>query len=136
MLEKHHADRLGIISETQPPAAVVAFTMTTEEGQRSVRIRMPLPGLAEFLISPGGRKRPAGSQVEAHNTAVRERWRALALALKAKLVSIEAGVETFEEAFLAHIVMPGGSTVGQRVLPSVGEAYASGKNVPLLGDGR
>lgn len=67
----------------------------------------------------------------------RRRWRALLLTIKAKLVSVENSVESFEEAFLAHLVIEGGQTVGQRVLPAVAETYKTGK-VPaagLLGSG-
>ena len=46
--------------------------------------------------------------------------------MKAKLESIEAKIETFDEAFLAHIVTPEGQTIMEAVL-GIG-----GGNVPLL----
>lgn len=64
----------------------------------------------------------------------RQRWRSLLLTIKAKLTSVEDGIETFEEAFLAHIVMPDGSTVGENVKPAIASAYSDGKMVPLLPD--
>lgn len=63
---------------------------------------------------------------------VRSRWRALLLAIKAKLSSVESGIETFEEAFLAHVVMPDNRTVGELLLPRIAEAYDSGKMPRLL----
>ncbi len=67
----------------------------------------------------------------------RRRWRALLLTIKAKLVSVENGIEKFEEAFLAHIVIAGGQTVGQKALPELAQIYKSGSmpNGGLLGSG-
>lgn len=64
----------------------------------------------------------------------REAWRSLLLRLKAKLESIADGTSTAEEEFLAHMLLPDGSTVGEQVLPKVAEAYSNG-NMPsgLLG---
>jgi len=64
--------------------------------------------------------------------AGRQRWRALALVIKAKLEAVESGITTFETEFLAHIVLPGGQTVGQMILPKIEEAYATGNVPPLL----
>lgn len=63
--------------------------------------------------------------------AERSIWRALLLTIKGKLESAERGIETFEEAFLANIVMPDGRTVSETTLPAIESGYA-GKNVPLL----
>jgi hypothetical protein len=38
--------------------------------------------------------------------ARKQRWRALLLCIKAKLEAVASNIETFEEAFLAHVVMP------------------------------
>lgn len=63
--------------------------------------------------------------------ACREKWRALVLVIKAKLEAVETGITTFEQEFMAHIVMPGGSrTLGEVVLPMLEDAYQ--RNVPLL----
>lgn len=63
----------------------------------------------------------------------REKWRALFLSIKAKLVSVDADIETFEEAFLAHVVLADGSTVGHATRPAIAQQYKTGKMVPLLG---
>jgi hypothetical protein len=44
----------------------------------------------------------------------RQRYRTLLLSVKSRLACIECGVETFEEAFMAHLVLPDGSTLGDR----------------------
>lgn len=48
------------------------------------------------------------------------------------LNALADGIETFEDAFLAHIVMPDGSTVAEHTLPRIAAAYDSGKMQPLL----
>ncbi len=62
----------------------------------------------------------------------RTRWRALLLCMKAKLESVASGVETFEEAFLAHVMMPDGQTVGEHTAPMIAKSYESGTMQPLL----
>jgi metal-dependent HD superfamily phosphatase/phosphodiesterase len=49
----------------------------------------------------------------------RSRWRALYLVIKAKLESYESGIETFDEAFLAHVVMADGRRFGEVVIPQL-----------------
>jgi len=63
---------------------------------------------------------------------VRSRWRALLLSIKAKLEAVESGIESFDEAFLSHIVMPNGQTMADHSLPYIQQAYSTGKMPPLL----
>jgi hypothetical protein len=63
---------------------------------------------------------------------VRSRWRALLLSIKAKLEAVESGIESFDEAFMSHIVMPNGQTMAEHSLPYIKEAYSTGKMPPLL----
>ena len=56
----------------------------------------------------------------------REQWRALLLILKAKLEATEAGISIFEEEFLAFVVLPDGTRVGDIVIPELA-AVAQGK---------
>jgi hypothetical protein len=60
----------------------------------------------------------------------RQRARALKLVIQAKLESIESGVETFEQAFLANIVMADGATVYERVRSDLALEYRS--NAPTM----
>lgn len=62
----------------------------------------------------------------------RAKVRALVLVIKAKLVSVEAGVETFEEAFLAETVLPDGRTVMEHAGPLIESAYRDGQTPPAL----
>lgn len=65
----------------------------------------------------------------------RSRWRALVIAIKAKLECVECGITTLEQEFLAHIVLPNGQTVGDVMVPQIEGAYKDGKMPPLLGMG-
>ena len=63
-----------------------------------------------------------------------QRARALLLVIKAKLESIESGVETFEQAFLANIVLADGVTVHDRVRADLALEYkGGGQRMYLLG---
>ena len=57
----------------------------------------------------------------------KSRWRALLLTIKAKRESVEAGIETVEEAFLAQVVLPDGQTVAQWFEPELATAFSTGK---------
>lgn len=105
---------------TMPEGAVVQFV---NSGKR-IRFLVPMPGRPKEGSPVAHFKRWEKSQ--------RQKWRALGLVIKAKLEAVESGICTFEEEFLAHIVLPNGQTAGQHILPRIEEAYASGK-VPSLG---
>lgn len=62
----------------------------------------------------------------------RSMWRALLLTVKGKLESAERGIETFEEAFLANIVMPDGRTVSETTIPAIEKHYNGRTDIPLL----
>ena len=64
----------------------------------------------------------------------RQRWRAMLLVIKSKLESVESGIEIFEDAFMAQIVLPDGQTVGQVMRPQIVSAYETGNVPPLLPD--
>jgi len=62
----------------------------------------------------------------------RSKWRALLLCIKAKLESVESRIETFEEAFLAHVIMPDGRTVAEHTTTTIAQVYKSGEVAALL----
>lgn len=55
------------------------------------------------------------------------RWRALALSIKSTLTDIEAGIKTFEIAFLAYFMMQDGKTIGEHIIPRLDEAVGNSK---------
>jgi hypothetical protein len=108
--------------------AVVLF----EAHDRRIRFNLSLPPKSskEFTFHSRGVRTPSSAHAQ-WEQACRQRWRALLLAIKAKLESVEAGIESFEEAFLSHIVLPEGETFGERATGAIAIAY-SGKPLPPL----
>jgi hypothetical protein len=101
---------------------------------RRIQFRLPLPNPTDkkFTQTPTGRDRSGAAAEREYEQAVRQRWRALALVIKAKLEAVEAGITTVEDEFLAHIVLPSGGTVGEWARPQLKEVYASGQMPALL----
>jgi hypothetical protein len=109
---------------------------------RIVRFLVVVPSIAEFRYSSGAlweagaRSRSSAQQREAQAQAERQRWRALVLVVKAKLEAVDAGIASFEEEFLAHILLPNQTTVGEWIAPQLEDVYAAGTMPSLLPGGR
>jgi hypothetical protein len=111
-----------------------AAIMFTFQG-RQIRFLMAMPDrkAARFNFTEARHLPVTPERHEAlYEQATRERWRALAAGIKAKLAMVEAEITTFEEEFMAHTVMPDGQTVGQHVLPKVAEAIENNEMPALL----
>lgn len=128
LLRKHRAAGFGIFEEQT--RAMLVFEMAS----RRIVFHLPLPNQMDkqFIMTERGKTRSADSAMAAWEQACRSRWRALFLCIKAKLESIESGIETFEDAFLAHIQMPDGHSVSEHVRPRIATAYETGSMQPLL----
>lgn len=114
---------------TGPGQAMVAF----EARGRRVRFVLPMPDKTDREFTHHSRgARTASAALAAWEQACRSRWRALNLVVKAKLESIEVGIATFDEEFLAWIVLPDGTTVGDRTIDAVEHAYLTGGALPAL----
>jgi hypothetical protein len=48
---------------------------------------------------------------------------------------VDSKITTFEEEFLAHIMIPGGATFGEWAAAQLPAIYANGKMPPMLGMG-
>lgn len=111
--------------------AIIAF----RAHNRMVRFELPMPDpdSHEFTRTPTrGTRRSQAKQTAAYEQAVRQRWRALALAIKAKLEAVDCGITDFESEFLAHILLPDGSTVGGWIQPQLEAAYERNQMPPML----
>lgn len=127
-LRRYGAD--GFMYGWEMNRAVVAFQM---EGRR-VRFDLPMPDPAapEFTETPTGKERSEAQAEKAWEQACRQRWRALALVIKAKLEAVDSGITEFEDEFLAHIALPDGQTVGRWIKPQLEQSYQSGAMPSLL----
>lgn len=93
VLAKYGADKFGFSIE--PGRAIVMF----QNNNRTVRMTLPLP------VGHG----PKIEQEE------RSKWRSFLLCIKAKMEAVANRIETFDEAWLAHIVTDDGSTAYERI---------------------
>jgi len=131
ILGRYHADR--ILQASEDGRAVVGF----ELAQRRMQFTLRLPLRGDFAIREdhwGHKyKRTPEKQQEMWEQACRSQWRALFLTIKAKLVSVESGVETIEEAFLAQTIVPGvKGTFADWAIPAIVKAYEGGNLPPML----
>ena len=94
---------------------------------RQVRffLAMPDPNDRAFTQHSRGRRTPEAAH-KAWEQAGRQRWRALALVIKAKLEAVAAGITTVEDEFLAHTMLPNGQTFGDWAKPQLAVAYEQG----------
>ena len=130
-LTRYGATRFGSMSE--PEKATIYF----EVHGRQVQIPIPMP-------TPKDKSLPkdkwgyalAGTQLDkALDGERRRRWRVLLLTLKATLEAVESGLLTFDQAFLAHLVIPGtAKTIGETIVPKLDALYA-GRSLPALFSG-
>lgn len=119
----------------QESSAMIAFRAC----DRHVRftISMPVKGDEEFTHYKRGssvHERTAEAAEREWEQACRQRWRALALVVKAKLEAVDTGISEFESEFLANIVLPNGDTVAEQIKPYIQQAYIEGRMLdrPLL----
>jgi hypothetical protein len=111
--------------------AVVGFRVMG----KYVRFNLVLPQRKDrkFTHTPSTDKPRTAAQAEkAWEQSCRASWRALNLVIKAKLEAVETGITSFEEEFLAHLMLPNGETVGQHLIPQIESSYEDGKTMPLL----
>lgn len=126
-LQRYGADAFAYA--TTADRAMVEFSAHN----RRVRFLLPLPQAGErrFTHTPTGQQRAASVAQSERDKAVRQAWRALALLIKAQMEAVEAGIVTFEVAFLPYTVLPSGRTVADDVTPLVEQAYEQGQVAPL-----
>lgn len=100
---------------------------------RMIKMLLTLPDREKFRLTPHhGYQRTPEQQNTAWEKARRQKWRALALVIKAKLEAVEGEISTIEDEFMPHIVLPGGQTVGSFMRPQIQVAYDTGEMPKLL----
>lgn len=128
-LKRYGAD--SFMYGTRGSTAAVQFEV---KGRRILfRLELPDPDSREYTHSSTGRVRRSNEQPhDAWEQACRQRWRALAVIVKAKLEAVEAGISSFELEFLPYTVLPNGGMVGDWALPQIALAYETGQMPPML----
>ena len=117
-LERYHASEFAYA--VKPSLAQIGFLL---EG-RHIRFTLPLPDKNDdkFKKTAVGRVRHARAEQLAlldWEQACRQRWRALALAIKAKLEAVDSGIATIEDEFLGYMVLPDGNTFSEWATPQL-----------------
>ena len=128
-LRKYGADRFGIMEEKTK--AHVMF----EYSGLSIQLTVELPDISEFKVTDSGRERTEAAIQTSHEQAIRQRWRALLLGIKAKLEIIESGISTIEKEFLSFIVLPDGRPLFEHIIPKINQIVKTGKMPKLLSYG-
>lgn len=128
ILARYGADQFMYGSSQEK--AMIAFRAC----DRFVRFVLPLPEPEDGNINrtPKGRVRKGEAARREHAQEIRRRWRALTLSIKSKLEAVQTGITTFEQEFLAHIVLPDKRTVGEFMIPQIKEAYQQERMPKLL----
>jgi hypothetical protein len=130
-LTRYGAD--GFMYGWQGAQALIAFRMNG----RQIKFILPMPDreadeFATYLRGSVRYQREPAAAAKLWEQACRQRWRALALVVKAKLEAVECGISEFDDEFMANIVMPDGSMIGQWARPQIRDMYLNGKMPPLL----
>lgn len=110
VLRRYGASKFAFMTEATH--AIIIF----EAAERRIRFDLPLPE----------------GESEREKRVARQKWRALLLCIKAKLEAVASNIETFEEAFLAHVVVADGATVYEHVRTNLALTYKEGHVKPLL----
>lgn len=117
----------------------VAFVMF-KASDRMVRFHVRVPAPADDQFRYDGRKnvRAPEARIKAAQAEEMRLWRCLLIAIKSKLEVVDSGIASFEQEFLAHIVLPDSTTVGDWIAPQLAQAYDGGgmpTMLPALGSG-
>jgi hypothetical protein len=113
LLQKHGASQFTFGEATVAGKVWVGVEFALND--RSVRMRVPLGKPDDDALASKARRSRTKTlgeiRAEANEQEARRVWRVLHWSLKARLEAVENGLETFEEAFLAHLVTEDGVTV-------------------------
>lgn len=125
VLQRYGAGQYAPAEDWENGRAMIGFVFNG----RAVRIVLELPRREspEFTRTDTGKVRAASAALKSWEQACRQRWRALALVVKAKLEAVESGIATFDQEFMPYLVLPGGETVGERMLPEITKAIEVGR---------
>jgi tRNA nucleotidyltransferase/poly(A) polymerase len=126
LLDRYGATSFGYMRDEG--TAIVLFQVH----ERRVKFTVEMPPVNSFTRTPTGKLRTAEQTMIEWEKACRRHWRVLVLVVKAKLEAVETGVVSFEEEFLAHIVLPDGRTVGEWAGTQLDQIYLSGQMPPFL----
>jgi hypothetical protein len=125
---KYGASAYGFLTDPDRGVEMVQFRIK----DREIRFYVRLPREDEPDIKGQIRiavKRTKGDILDAF---LRERWRALALYVKAVCVAIDSEAITVDDAFMSAVVMPDNRTMGEHTTEVLDRYLLEGRLPPLL----
>jgi hypothetical protein len=132
LLTKHRATQFAFGEETDCDGRQWAAVSFSAQGY-VVRIRVPHKPVDQRELAKKRQrarsKTGADLEHEMREQEAKRIWRVLAWNLKARLVAVEEEVETFAEAFLAHLIDPG---TGQTIFEQLSDTGSVQLASPLL----
>lgn len=132
LLSGHQAAQFAFGEETDL-AGVRWAAVSFAHGGYAVRIRVPHKPvdrrMIELRFSKARTRTRAEIEHELAEKEARRIWRVMAWNLKARLVAVEENVETFAEAFLAHLIDP---ATGQTVFEQLSDTGRIDLGRPLV----
>lgn len=130
MVKRAGAERIAQMEDTDQIA--IEFYLKN----RRLRFRVNFPTIDQMPKKDGrGSFLTDRQRADRAQGAKRQRARALLLVIKAKLESVESGVESFDEAFLPNVVMPDNKTVWERIREPMMLECQTGKPASLMLEG-
>lgn len=124
-LRRYGADRFGIMEEKNQGHVMFEYKGLL------IQMTVKFPDKNDFSKTDSGKKRIESAIESSYDQAIRQRWRALLLAIKAKLEAVECGISTIEQEFLAFIMMPDGRNISDHLIPELNKIVLSG-NMPKM----
>ena len=124
----------GFVSGWEGERAFVSFRCAG----RYVKLGLTLPDRADarfttYRQGASTLRRSETAAAKVWDQACRQKWRVLLLMIKGKLEAVESGIVTFEEEFLAHVLMASGRTLYEQVKAPLALSYDKGEVKPYLG---
>ena len=132
MIEKHGGDNFIAGSSKSTGELGIVF----DAFSRRFRITLSMPPDEELRKDKRGYQRSDTAFENAKAQAERSAWRLIYLIVKARTECLDAGVETFEQAFLGYTVLPDTNQVlFDQVAPQIEQAYQGVPTPNLLTQG-
>lgn len=101
----------------------------------TMRVGVPMPNADDKAFKLTAHKPPRTmtkqQSAAAYEQAVKQRWRALLLFVKAALEAVDCGITTVDQVFLSSVLLPGGYTIGE-CMPQIRLAISEGQTPKLL----
>lgn len=143
LLRKYGAGGLQFNEDFAKNSIILRFSYSVNGSEAGptlyfVRLQAQVPAVKQIRGKYTMRKRSQAAIDRELDQNHRAAWRAVYYALKSRMESITYGIETFEEAFLAHFeagIGPEGRpvTIGERIIPRLREgqlALTEGTQTP------